>query len=134
MSMAQESIIIKENNHLNNDNKILPIISRPQFLKCFENSKLVSLEIKQLNKQKTLMGDKKNSIEELKNELELKGDTLDFHSSDSVLAYNQLSKKLHQLSQDYNTNAKLYNDAVKKNHDEIMILKNQCNNKRLVSK
>lgn len=128
---AQETIFFKEEHLLSEHQKTLPILSRQQHLKCLEKIKLAEKNTKQLNKQKNMIDNNKKYLDEIKYKLEAKKNTLDLHSPESVLAYNQLNKKLKQLSIDYNLDAEYYNNAVKQYHSEIIMLKNECNNKRL---
>ncbi len=131
--VAQETIFLKKESLLSEHQKTLPILSRQQLSKCIEKTKLAEKNIKQLNKQENMMGNNIKNINKLKYKLEAKKNTLDLHSSESVLAYNQLNKKLKQLSIDYNLDAEYYNNAVKQYHSEILTLKNECDNKRFDS-
>lgn len=107
-----------------------PIISNEQLTQCLEKIKLANQTAYELEEQSDNLERLKNYLEGLKQKLESARTHLDWHSQDSVNEYNEMKKRLTELSQNYSSEAENYNYLVEQHKADNEALKIECDDKR----
>lgn len=93
---------------------------------CQEKAKQTFQSEKALNESLHKLNTLKDQLDDLRHDFAGKRKQLDLHRENSVNDYNQLNQQISDSSQNYQSEANRYNQAVRQHQTDINWIKNNC--------